>query len=60
MSWVYFKPKVDASKVGGTAWYSHCGPAVGGCDLQGSNATFAAELQEIEFGWVWNNNFAEY
>jgi hypothetical protein len=25
-----------------------------------SNATFANELQEIAFKWVWNNNFAEY
>jgi hypothetical protein len=25
-----------------------------------SNATFAAELTEVAFKWVWNNNFAEY
>ena len=33
----------------GTGWYSHCGPAVGGCDLLDSNTTFAADLREIGF-----------
>ena len=31
-----------------------------GCDLQGTNDTFAAELKDINFRWVWNNNFFEY
>jgi hypothetical protein len=58
----FFKPAVAAATTlaSGTSWYSKCGPAVGGCDLMDSNQTFANELQEIAFKWVWNNNFAEY
>jgi hypothetical protein len=26
----------------------------------GTNATYAEELKEIGFKWVWNNNFAEF
>ena len=57
----YFQPTLPAvrEKVSGTGWYTHCGPAVGGCDLQKTNASFAAALEEIGFAWVWNNNFAE-
>eukprot|EP01052_Picozoa_sp_SAG31_P017429 SAG31_NODE_1192_length_9459_cov_15.271581_2_plen_494_part_00 len=63
----FFQPTVPAARfwASGTSWYSKCGPAVGGCDLIDSNRTFgnetfAAELKEIAFKWVWNNNFAEY
>ena len=58
----FFQPAVAAATTlaSGTSWYSKCGPAVGGCDLMASNQTFADELQEIAFKWVWNNNFAEY
>lgn len=63
----FFKPPVAAATTlaSGTSWYSKCGPGVGGCDLIDSNKTFsnetfAAELAEIAFKWVWNNNFAEY
>ena len=58
----FFAPAVPAAKTlaSGTGWYTKCGPAVGGCDLQGTNETFAAELKEINFRWVWNNNFFEY
>jgi len=58
----YFYPKTESGKtmLSGTGWYTHCGPVVGGCDLQGTNETFAAELKELGFTHVWNNNFAEY
>jgi hypothetical protein len=58
----FFEPAVAAARtiVSGTGWYSKCGPAVGGCDVMGSNQTLQAVLEEIGFKWVWNNNFAEY
>ena len=51
----FFEPAVAAARTmaSGTGWYSKCGPAVGGCDLQGTNKTYAAELKEIQFSWVW-------
>ena len=48
-----FEPASDVSNVSGTGWYSHCGPGVGGCDLMATNHTFAKELAEINFAWVW-------
>jgi hypothetical protein len=55
----FFKPAVPAATTlaSGTAWYSKCGPAVGGCDLIDSNESskfdsFASELSEIAFKWV--------
>jgi hypothetical protein len=43
----FFVPAVPAARTlaSGTGWYTKCGPAVGGCDLQGSNASYAAQVR---------------